>query len=105
VQEAERREELAEALVTGEVSAHASAAEAVRVITVPETEVLLDAVAEPCDTDAGAAMTISNWDLAANSVLRYLDEGDPLLLEVAADFATDAVASATEWRRVDGTAC
>ena len=84
-----------------------SRAAALRAITGPEYEVLSGAVTEPCYVDAGAAygMTLFNWDAAANNVNRYLDEGDPALLEMALDFASDATESGVEWRELDPDAC
>lgn len=83
------------------------AAARMRAITGPEYEELSGAVAEPCYVDAGAAygMTLFNWDAVANNVNRYLDEGDPLLLDLAMDFATDAAESGAEWRDLDAAAC
>jgi hypothetical protein len=84
-----------------------TAALAVRDIVGPETDALFGLVAEPCYTDPGAAygMTIFNWGAVADNVMRFLDEGDPLTLELAADFAEDAADSGTEWRRLDADAC
>ncbi|MCV0377534.1 hypothetical protein [Microbacterium sp.] len=103
----ERGAELVVVLQAADTEGMRRAADAIRGITGPEWEALAGAVTEPCYEDAGAAygMTIFNWDAAANNVNRFLGESDPLLLELAADFASDAVASAAQWRDLDADAC
>lgn len=99
--------ELVAAIRSGDTTAMASAADRMRAITGPEYDALTGAVAEPCYVDAGAAygMTLFAWDAVANDVNRYLDEGDPALLDLAIDFAGDAAEGAAEWRELDAGAC
>ena len=95
------------AIEGGDPRAMRDAADLVSDITGAETDALFGAVAEPCYADAGAAygMTIFNWGVAAGNVLRYLDEQNDGALALAVDFAGDAIDSASEWRRLDETAC
>lgn len=100
-------EALVEALEARDDARVRAAAEQLQEMTAAETEALFDVVTEPCYTDAGAAygMTIFNWEVTANNLLRYLDAGEEDARAVAADFAGDAIESAAEWRRLDATAC
>lgn len=95
------------AVESGDVAAMKTTANELSAITDPQMEALEDAVAEPCYVEAGAAFgtTLSNWNLAASNVERYVAEGDTLNLEIALDFAADAVDTAEEWRHLDATAC